>query len=820
MRSRNKPRALRLVGALIIATIPACAGPSARPGGAYRTDGPEPERVRLDPRALAERLVDASGASGGVCVVLGREDTDLAVAISKRGRFVVHALYPDRETVDQARKSIRSRGAYGRVSADVSGYRRLPYAQNLVNVIVIDRFPALKGLGLSLEEVKRVLCPLGTVFFAVGSAADDAVPARARELESALGAAGFGGVEIIRQGGTWVKAVRPWPADIDEWTHYLHGADGNPVANDSVVGPPRHQQWVSGPRWLRSHETVSSVSTIVTARGRLFYIADEAPISLPGMHELPDKWALVARDAFNGVQLWRVPIGQWGWRQWKTSWFSPRPGDYPFNIQKRLVAAGDRVYVTLGYHAPLSELDARTGSLLKTYEGTEDTVEFLYVDRVASGSFNRATRRGGVLVCSVFGGGALRLSAVDAAGGKRLWTTRESYRGVTTDYLKWRAMRGAIKRPAKLAPTLNTATDGRTVAFLDGNAVVAVSFRDGTEKWRAEFPEKGPKSPVRGLPVHGLWVGTTIVKDGCVLHASPSTLACFSASDGKLRWTRPKRYLGHLWYAWKDVFVIDGLVWTWSDRLLREPLSAPAGKKTAGRSSWPETVNGYDLRTGKLERKVDLGRIFKTHHHHRCYRNKATVRYILASRRGTEYVDLHGGKHSVHNWVRGTCHVGMMPANGLHYAPPHPCVCYSAEKLNGMNALAPALPQETGLAPESPGRMLERGPAWGEVEGPPARDEDWPTYRHDIGRSGSVKTRLPADAGVVWRVQLGRPSPRLRSPPSEALAKEGGRSASTSRGPLQGRRARHPAGQAPSGGLWLPPRGARARRPARSTRRA
>ncbi|MHC4157080.1 MAG: hypothetical protein ACYST6_19490, partial [Planctomycetota bacterium] len=52
----------------------------------------------------------------------------------------------------------------------------------------------------------------------------------------------------------------------------------------------------------------------VTSRGRLFYIADEAPISLLGDHDLPDKWFLIARDAFNGVPLWKIPIQDWGWR--------------------------------------------------------------------------------------------------------------------------------------------------------------------------------------------------------------------------------------------------------------------------------------------------------------------------------------------------------------------------------------------------------------------------------------------------------------------------------------------------------------------------
>ncbi|MFQ6009264.1 MAG: hypothetical protein ACE5K8_09995, partial [Candidatus Zixiibacteriota bacterium] len=157
-----------------------------------------------------------------------------------------------------------------------------------------------------------------------------------------------------------------------------------------------------------------------------------------------------------------------------------------------------------------------------------------------------------------------------------------------------------------------------------------------------------------------VWTGTLIVHDGVVVHASPNQLAAFSADSGQILWTRAKKYLQHLWFEWKDVFVIEGLVWTWSAELERGQLEG-----TRQRSTWPATVNGYDLHTGQLKKKVPLGNIFKTHHHHRCYRNKATSRYILASRRGTEYVDLEHGKHTIHNWVRGTCHVGMMPANGL-----------------------------------------------------------------------------------------------------------------------------------------------------------
>ncbi|MHC4563939.1 MAG: outer membrane protein assembly factor BamB family protein, partial [Planctomycetota bacterium] len=248
-----------------------------------------------------------------------------------------------------------------------------------------------------------------------------------------------------------------------------------------------------------------------------------------------------------------------------------------------------------------------------------------------------------------------------------------------------------------------------------------------------------------------LWRGTLIVRDGVVLHASPNQLAAFATDSGRTLWTQPKKYLQHLWFEWMDVFVIDGLAWTWSAELDREPL---AGSKQ--RSTWPRSVNGYDLHTGRVAKQVPLGNIFKTHHHHRCYRNKATSRYILASRRGTEYVDLATGGHTVHNWVRGTCHLGMMPANGLPYAPPHPCVCYIDEKINGFNALAPARaePQERPTLP--PAARLQKGPAFGQASRPEARAEDWPTFRGNALRSGSVQTEVPARPKLLWREELGQ----------------------------------------------------------------
>jgi hypothetical protein len=49
---------------------------------------------------------------------------------------------------------------------------------------------------------------------------------------------------------------------------------------------------------------------MVTANGRIIYMEDCAPISLSGDNNLPDNWHLTARDAFNGILLWKIPVKQ------------------------------------------------------------------------------------------------------------------------------------------------------------------------------------------------------------------------------------------------------------------------------------------------------------------------------------------------------------------------------------------------------------------------------------------------------------------------------------------------------------------------------
>ena len=107
----------------------------------------------------------------------------------------------------------------------------------------------------------------------------------------------------------------------------------------------------------------------------------------------------------------------------------------------------------------------------------------------------------------------------------------------------------------------------------------------------------------------------------------------------------------------------------------------------------PKTLNkiaGLDLLSGAVTREINPGHLYTGGHHVRCYRGKATDNYLLMSRTGIEFLDVRKKSWDVNHWVRGACLYGILPANGLVYAPQHPCACYIESKQYGLSALAPA----------------------------------------------------------------------------------------------------------------------------------
>ncbi|GAI33254.1 unnamed protein product, partial [marine sediment metagenome] len=168
---------------------------------------------------------------------------------------------------------------------------------------------------------------------------------------------------------------------------------------------------------------------------------------------------------------------------------------------------------------------------------------------------------------------------------------------------------------------------------------------------------------------------------------------------------------------------------------------------------------GRDPRTGQVknEFKPDVNPFAIMHQ--RCYPSKATDRYIMPSWIGIEFIDPTTKHWQIHHWVRGSCVYGVMPCNGLVYAPPHSCACYYQSKLNGFCALAPAekaSPRPRPSPRPSEHSRLIKGRAYGKIKNSPSQIDNgaWSTYRHDIGRSGYTKTEVPIDLAPSWTAKL------------------------------------------------------------------
>jgi outer membrane protein assembly factor BamB len=657
--------------------------------------------------AEAKQILDVADVKGGLLVHLGCGDGALTSALAEQGAFLVHGLDSDAAQVAAARKTIRSAGMYGRVSADHLRGERLPYAENLVRLIVAEEPGQVPR-----NEAMRVLCP--------------------------------GGVLCVKTAGEWTKTVKPRPKAIDEWTHYLHDPSNNAVSQDRQVGPPERMQWVGAPRWARSHDHLATISSLVSSGGRIFYIVDEGPTAAV---VLPPEWFLVARDAFSGVILWKRRIPEW---EWHLRGF--RSG--PPNIARRLVAVGDEVYVTLGYGEPVTALDAATGETLRTYEGTAGTREILCHEGAlylvagsdaAEAAQARAKRRG-----------EGKIKSQRPAYRTELPTRRIMVVNAETGDTRWQ--KGDADTET-LMPTTLALSDGR-LFFQNARELLCLDAATGREVWRASRPSS---------PTRPAWTAPTVVAhDGVVYSADRAApappkesggdgadvqwmvtsaggrapagqLIAYSAKTGERLWSTKCR---EGYNAPVDVLVAGGLLWT--------------GNLVSARD--PGMTQALDPRTGEVKKKRPRDQQFfkPGMSHHRCYRNKATESYVLLGRAGVEFLDVASGKAIPHHWVRGTCQYGVMPANGLLYAPSHSCACFIEAKLSGFNALAAK--GDGGAAPGSDGDRLERGPAYDQAAELAAADleaSDWPTYRHDMRRTGRASCSAPPEVKLAWRAEVG-----------------------------------------------------------------
>jgi len=600
-------------------------------------------------------LIKKTGFSGGLVVHVGAADTKLGQQfVAGSANSVVRVLMKD--GVATAREELCERNLLGRVFADPWDGLHLPQVNGSVNLLIVES-------PVEPAEIRRVLAP--------------------------------GGNALVKNKDGWKTITQRRPKEIDDWTHYLYDAGNNPVSKDTKVAAPKRMQWWAPPKYSRSHEIESSVPVAVTAGGRIVYIVDEG---LTGITDprLPETWALVGRDAFSGVTLWKVPLPDWGWPQWR-----PQRANTPFNIQdyyaakppvalpRRLVMDGDHVFVTLGWKVPVSMLDASTGRTLTTFGETEGTQEILHYK--------------GILYLVVSenpneGRGQRFVAAVETKGKRILWKS-------TSDNIQ----------PEMFA------VQGEHVYYHTHKEMLCLDRQNGKVKWR--HPDNRRNDYYLGG--NGL-----IVTERAVYIINKRSLLALDPASGKVLW-KERGMTGSAGGAGSNLFEINGLVW--------------------GASGTVSGFKGLDPTTGKVSKTLNDKGAISRGHHIRCFRGRATTRYIIWPKRGTEFLELDGDNHSRHDWVRGSCRYGLMPANGMLYVPPHQCSCYSGVLLNGFMALTPA----RNAKPASSQPQLEKGPAFKSATAGKVNDEDWPCYRRSSLRLGSTGTLVEPKPKVEWTTKVG-----------------------------------------------------------------
>ncbi|MBT7059141.1 MAG: PQQ-binding-like beta-propeller repeat protein [Lentisphaerae bacterium] len=649
-------------------------------------------------------LAGMAGVPGGLVVHLG-VDGAFGVGGGPNDRYVVHGLDVSPETVAAVRARIHARGGYGPVSAATFDGKRLPYANGLVNLIVADDLGDVR-----VSEVLRVLCPRGVLL-------------TKRSQPDTGGLVPLTPIPTGLEG--WHVYRKPPDSKLDEWTHYLYGPDNNAVCQDEVVGIPRSIQWVAAPRWGRSHEELASMSATVTANGRIYYIVDDAPLA---SIRFAGQWKLVARDAFNGVQLWERPIARWNdhLRHFRSG---------PVHLPRRLTVSGDTVFATDGFGGPVLAIAGATGATIREFAGTESTEEILVTADalyLAVGT-SEVNRRGGGLHLrgepepTPF----RRIMVFSRASGSLLWQRDCSATqvlplsmAVKNDHLYYQSTAGIVCLNAHSGSELWTAaraTPARRMAFSAPTLVATDGVVLCADREPGKAEQDGPAAGAIEWGVHG-WNEKGFARKG------KSVLRAYAAADGRELWSVPCK---EGYNSPVDVFVIKGTVWVGPD------------------------YRGFDLGTGESAGKIDTKAPRVGMAHHRCYRNKASEQFIFTGKSGIEVLSLAEKRWLSNNsWVRGTCQYGIMPANGLLYAPPDACACFLTVKAPGFVAVAPQVRATSGMVfPERP--VLERGVAFGKALKGVSTSQEWPMYRHNPQRTGATPATLPEFPTPRWSVAVG-----------------------------------------------------------------
>lgn len=261
----------------------------------------DPEGVPFPASAMAERLLAASDAHPGICLVIGCEDIGFLYDLARRSRLRVVGVDTDMGKVAEARHRLLDAGCYGsRITVrHIKDYDHLPFTEGFANVVVAPGLP-------ESAELKRMVRPDGGVLFT-------------------------GNVEQP----TWTRGSLPGAG---EWSHLYARPDNSAYGGEALGGVGSTNdlevQWLGQPGPRAQPDRNGRKPSPLAVKGRLF---------VQGLQRL------IALDAHNGSILWSLeipPLGRFNMPRDCNNW------------------CADAHYVYVAIHELCWKIDAQTGRVV------------------------------------------------------------------------------------------------------------------------------------------------------------------------------------------------------------------------------------------------------------------------------------------------------------------------------------------------------------------------------------------------------------------------------------------------------------------------
>lgn len=617
--------------------------------------------------ARAHDLVRDAAVAGGICCVTQCADLEFPVALARESTWIVHVL-----EADEARAAaLRDQGlAIGlrppRFVVEHWTEDRLPYVENLVDLIIAPDAPPEYWTDARQGEALRALRPGGKLY---GRAADTAK--------------------------AWDVTVKPPLAGVDDWSHWEHGPDNNPVSTDAVIRAPYMTQWLGLPYYI-------AMPAVTTAAGGRIFLA----MGHIAHHEREEPWlnTLLARNGYNGEELWRRRL----------------PDGYLVH-RSAFIATDDTFYMI--------DLDG-SGCLLLDPETGAEKGRIRLPD--LAGEWKWIALRDGVLY--ILEGKTRDPGQTTVVRSETpAWSWGELSTGYYDERIPW-GFGNAIAAYDLTEQRLNwirwedAPIDARGMAIGDGKVFFyepdarlgALDAKTGDVVWTNEDPKVRAliEEKARGLfSTPGFRTACTCVytPEGLFYQGqAQANLVAISKDDGRMLWSRPKTSNN------PNVIYLDGFVL--------------AGLGEEG------TTLAFDPLTGEI--LDNLG--FKKRS---CVRLTATPDslFVRGYPEGLTRYDRATKRVQYDGSVRPACNDGAIGANGLLYVGPWLCDCNLS--LIGAVTLSSAGDFDPGAVQGERVYVAENTAV---AAATAADDRDWSAYRAGTSHNGASAASVSPALLPLW----------------------------------------------------------------------